>query len=422
MFDILENDVTSHRDRYPDCTIIIQGDFNARTASLPDFIENDDYTYLPIDDEFNYTSDNMAGRTSQDQVVNKRGTELLNFCRKTGMRICNGRTLEDFGIGKITCFANDGQSVVDYVLCCANNLHLFRSFHVCDEIESSHLPISYSLCVGNTVQPKCKQQQQLLPKTRYVWASNKSPIYQQQWQDIPETYTNDFCELGETGNVALMYDTFQSTLLTCVADFRKRQPRMPPTTRQGWFDEECQRARACARSKLCAFHATNCIADRLTYIAAWKLYKDMCQSKQALSITNTAEKLGQSLADRDFKSLWYVVRGRKVFVKNNICASDWTEYYQKLFSGLHMSPDEADFYEYVSDFVNSITDVLIDSTVDMDNLDKDSSCQEISDAISQMHSGKAPGFSGVPIEFFKYAPRCICSRGFFHSALGRWWQ
>ena len=47
--DLLDNDIAFYRN---EGSVLILGDFNARTGSEPDFIINDDDNYLPLNDDY----------------------------------------------------------------------------------------------------------------------------------------------------------------------------------------------------------------------------------------------------------------------------------------------------------------------------------------------------------------------------------
>ena len=82
--------------------ILVGGDFNARTGTLKDFIENEnnENNYLPVPECFiNETF--SRSRVNQDKKVNKFGYELRDICIGANLRILNGRTLGDL-TGKYT--------------------------------------------------------------------------------------------------------------------------------------------------------------------------------------------------------------------------------------------------------------------------------------------------------------------------------
>lgn len=70
------------------------------------------------------------------------------MCTSTGLRILNGRSGTDTGIGKFTCVNSQGCSVVDYVLCKSDLLKLFKTFDIYDpDVVSDHCVISFSLSI-----------------------------------------------------------------------------------------------------------------------------------------------------------------------------------------------------------------------------------------------------------------------------------
>ena len=76
--------------------IIIQGDFNARTGILQEFIKDDDNSKifcesLPDD----YVANVADFRQSLDKTIDARGTQLIELCIVNNMRILNGRIIGD---------------------------------------------------------------------------------------------------------------------------------------------------------------------------------------------------------------------------------------------------------------------------------------------------------------------------------------
>ena len=55
--------------------VVLTGDFNARTSSLPDYIENGVDQFIPVPS--NYRVDTPVPRQSEDNVVNNYGKQLL---------------------------------------------------------------------------------------------------------------------------------------------------------------------------------------------------------------------------------------------------------------------------------------------------------------------------------------------------------
>ena len=77
--------------------VIIQGDLNARIGQNNDFISDDKY-----DESFGIkNSDSQIIRNSEDPKSNKRGRELLDFCKTNDFVIVNARKSGDI-FGKCT--------------------------------------------------------------------------------------------------------------------------------------------------------------------------------------------------------------------------------------------------------------------------------------------------------------------------------
>ena len=94
--------------------LLVIGDFNAHTGRAADFITSDsDAVYATYDDHYSpdYTCDT---RNSEDEIICRRGRELLELCIQSKMRILNGRMLGDLS-GKFTCLCSIGSSVIDCI-------------------------------------------------------------------------------------------------------------------------------------------------------------------------------------------------------------------------------------------------------------------------------------------------------------------
>ena len=93
-------------------SILLVGDFNARSGTLSNYVTNDSPTHLPLPPE--YTSDEVWLRVSEDEKVNNYGKELIDLGISSRLRIMNGRIGMDKGQGVFTCVTPRGSSVVDY--------------------------------------------------------------------------------------------------------------------------------------------------------------------------------------------------------------------------------------------------------------------------------------------------------------------
>ena len=74
--------------------IVILGDLNARTGTLPDFIVNDSEFGNFSDELYEVDKINLF-RHSLDTIVTTRGRQIIELCKTTRLRILNGRVLGD---------------------------------------------------------------------------------------------------------------------------------------------------------------------------------------------------------------------------------------------------------------------------------------------------------------------------------------
>ncbi|CAC5415123.1 unnamed protein product [Mytilus coruscus] len=116
--------------------IVLLGDFNSRTANLPDFYEEssvDEFIVQHFTDQFDYTDvhilDNLnisRERNFPDDVVNGFGRKLLEFCKSNKVFILNGRVGQDVN-AKPTSRNN---SVIDYIICTSHFLQFVSNFEI----------------------------------------------------------------------------------------------------------------------------------------------------------------------------------------------------------------------------------------------------------------------------------------------------
>lgn len=130
--------------------IILAGDFNSRVGESKDYVEYDILANNLLNNMpafLSYDKDYTCSRRSEDKHVNNFGRKLLELCRASGLRICNGRVSEDTQ-GKYTFFNHLGSSVIDYVLVGKDDFDAIESVTVKDFNEwSDHAPVE--VCIHN---------------------------------------------------------------------------------------------------------------------------------------------------------------------------------------------------------------------------------------------------------------------------------
>ena len=138
LFDLLEDEHAHFLQSFPEYHFIITGDFNARTASEPDYLAYESMHVIGTDTDFDQ-NDIIPTRQSRDSEVNYYGKCLLEMCKASGLRIVNGRKSPQSSFN--TCINERGSSVVDYVLCNTHTLERISRCVVGDRVESDHQPL-----------------------------------------------------------------------------------------------------------------------------------------------------------------------------------------------------------------------------------------------------------------------------------------
>ena len=181
LFDRLSDHMVKIKNESDDnCVFLLCGDFNARSAELPDYVEQDTAEHIDIlpDD---YSTDTPLKRVSEDKGFNRYGSHLLDFCKQTGMRILNGRVGKDSKIGKCTYVGSNGKSLVDYAIASQSLFSLIDKFEVAEpNIFSDHCVINFSLSASKEVKVVEKQHDpESLLKYKYVWNNEHAEAYRE---------------------------------------------------------------------------------------------------------------------------------------------------------------------------------------------------------------------------------------------------
>ena len=125
MIDIqLSRSIKTHR-------IIMVGDFNARTGSLKEVIDD---------------RENIPDRYNMDTRINTYGKRLVETCIGSGVFLINGRYYADRQKGSYTYYNRMGKSTFDYLLMSQLSVNLLRDFKIGQlSVDSDHCPLLFSL-------------------------------------------------------------------------------------------------------------------------------------------------------------------------------------------------------------------------------------------------------------------------------------
>lgn len=253
VFDRLTDGMASFQSSHNcECSFMICGDMNARTKTLPDMVVDDNILHLPLPDD--YMIDEYMPRCSQDKSTNSNGTQLLDFCKQTNLRIVNGRFGSDKDIGKFTCHTHRGESVVDYVLTSTDILPLIRSFDVGEpNILSDHSVISFSLSSNYEFSQENETDENLESvQYKYVWdptlineyinrltAVDTLNLFEQAKLNLMEESVSDE---GINSSIDLIVEGIElcSKPLFSKSCQAKRIESTFVDNKQPWFDDDCR--------------------------------------------------------------------------------------------------------------------------------------------------------------------------------------
>lgn len=208
------------------CYFLICGDMNARIADRNDFVSQDFPTHidtLPDD----YICDINLPRATQDKGFNANGSLLLDFCRKTGLRVVNGRIAEDAGIGKCTYVGARGTSLIDYVIADPELFKYFSSFRVEDpNILSDHCMVNFMLCFDMSKLEFDESDSNIdeediisYPcKGKYIWDSNMADVFLDNLQS--ENIQEQLTTINDRINQANSFGEIDNTVESFVSIFK----------------------------------------------------------------------------------------------------------------------------------------------------------------------------------------------------------
>ena len=111
-------------------------------------------------------------RRSLDTRGNNFGRSLVNLCCVFDVHFLNGRFVDDYE-GHVTCFANDGASLVDFMIASSKLFSFVNTFKDLERDDSDHFPISCSIrlekkAYNNSV---ISTHDMTTPVTKFKWTS-----------------------------------------------------------------------------------------------------------------------------------------------------------------------------------------------------------------------------------------------------------
>jgi len=306
-------------DKYDNCSLIVCGDFNARTGCL---------TVGDSDDLGNVRNGTMnVHRCSRDNVFNEFGHALLSACLGLDLCILNGCIAGDKN-GNFTFISATGNSVIDYVLVSKDFVPFCTSLFVKENVLTAHLALELEVCcpatafnVSESCRPVC---------SKIVWDNGSTGLFR-------ENLLRNINELGmyELACLDVNIDTETENLTNCfveAADFmRKVFTYGKKKHGQPWFDKDCATAKRNLRSLLRAYIRSLSYSVKCDYIRKRNEYKQLIREKKTLFRKDVVKTLVSSMHDSSV--FWRQVKrvNSKFYVHCRIPDDVWYAHFCSVF-------------------------------------------------------------------------------------------
>ncbi|MEW8544973.1 MAG: reverse transcriptase family protein [Candidatus Thiodiazotropha sp.] len=386
--DIFENKLFEIVQKYPAANIMLAGDFNARCGEHQDILMNDTVDFI-FDDDVMYESDEFSlGRSTKDKFQNNFGTSLIELCKEYSIHILNGRVPGDIE-GEITCVANEGSSVVDYIVASSALFEFITYFEVGNRTESVHFPLICSLTldvrenreasIDDNVNTTCNTFM------KFRWKENFKDIFLQRFIALYQTMMDRILEKINV-NIDEGVELIVSLYQTAAECMKQKKWNKVEIVQEPWWDRQCDQVKKEKFKLLRQFRRNNDLQTLNNYKEVRNKFKDICRQKKLDLQKQNREEL---IASRKNSSLfWKSVKKFRYKDKqiNNIAPHRWVSHFKEL---LYVE-DIGNLLEYVHGYSE---DGLYNDT-----FNAPFTMSEMRISIKSLKLGKAGGPDGIASE------------------------
>jgi exonuclease III len=407
-FSILESDIARFKASH---SIILLGDFNARTKCMEDYV-----LYIPgsdidlgdrlDDNESNaFPEDLNCIRVSKDKgPTNNFGKKLLELCKMCDLRILNGRAFEDKDRGNFTRVESNGCSVIDYAITDSESFSYISNFKIYTRLpESDHCPVMLEFCGSNDKLVEHKE----LTKTgisKYICNPENVKLFpvNLMGENVSEHIKLFYECIGQLANVNDVAERWHNVIhLAMEQTFRKVQIK-GKTKFIPWLDSETRKLR-----KDIVKNGTVC--ESVGSLQRVKSYKCLIQNRKRVYKKQMLDTL-ESACGKNSEGFWKAIKALPGGSKKQKDI-DPTMVYKQL-EGLSRMPVEKYFdLEFEKDcqvFLEEYDQTGgIDKHLDSDQklmldiLNRNITVEEIVSATKKLKNNKAPGLDLIPAECVK---------------------
>lgn len=412
----LENDIInfSQKSKY----VSLVGDFNARTARLPDYVTPDENLLEEIlhivDDDLTenmYTHKILENigipleRFNKDEGrINPYGHKLLDLCKRCSLFIVNGRLHADKLCGKTT---SKNISTVDYLIMFPLLIQYIIEFEICDfnpMFSDIHNRIHFTILSKNDKhdnRAKVSEGEKIIKWNQVKsqeFVNNLNSDENDCIRELDEK-VNSVCI--ETITKGVIDDLFLDLQNIFVDNAKNTFGTHTPKKRlndhnksKPWFNKTCAEKRKefnKLRDKY-KHDKSDQVKNELNLKA--KEFRNAMNKSFELFQEQNATKLRQT-SKSDPKEMWKILNNMNFSNKKdaNIDIDKLYEYFKKLNDTSEDVVDEDDsdaFLDNICD--NDLYDVIINGEITED---------EVNEAIKGLKNGKASGIDEFVNEYFK---------------------
>ena len=394
IFDALSADIADVQNLGG--TVLLGGDFNARTGTAPDVVDTSCYASLlqtPLLDDSCPLQD-LPPRSNRDcGGLHGWHRELLDLCCSTGIYILNGRTPGDEE-GEVTCLSNGGSSTVDYfvasgdLLACSPRLQVISDAHLCGRrgSDSDHRPLLLHVCVGSPVDPDRNRQQARAQPSRvsFVYDAARCESYRSRLQEALAS--------ARVGDPAAGADAAVRVLQACIVSAAQQTYKRRSTAtgcrrhqHKPWFDDECRSAKRALNEFIRTCDDSTVVANRLNE------FKQFFKAKKRRYLKSVGEGMLR-LAKADPTAFWRRFR-RKSTAAPAIGKDALYDGFKALLD--QQPPEQSD---------HQVDPLLeppcpVDCPVDCSDLNAEFTDVEIMAVCKRLKRNKSTGIDGIAAEF-----------------------
>lgn len=170
--------------KYPEAHLLLAGDLNSRITDFFDYVPDDDVSCI-FGDNIAYPNDEFSlSRKTKDMQYNRFGLSLIELCCTYGIHTLNGRLFNDTE-GNYTCIANEGASIVDYMIASTHLFQFFTDFGIDDMDWSVHFPLFCKLnfTLNEQYNHSLKSNVHLETWQKFKWKPELKEVYMDTFRE-----------------------------------------------------------------------------------------------------------------------------------------------------------------------------------------------------------------------------------------------